>query len=269
MKKLKDILFESFNRKLTEQQDINIGGYADPGHTYSYDATNQTILKKNSAGKTVATYKKENNAWKWIEGNRQLSNNLSVVFNKAIGNVSNSTQTSSADQTTTTNTQTSPVTNILTNWDSAQDVNLPVRGNIVAVSGNNSAELESVTRSIKGIVDGFVNSLDDLAVITVQNTTDIQRAITSLYKINIRRADFKNQTKVPGNNVQYYVVRDNRELIPLFSIINILYKIDEGISLIDDLNKLVRNELSSAQREQPQYKKNIEFIKKLLPLIKI
>lgn len=275
---LKENMRRFGTKNLTEQEqsvqgtDITnkLGGYADPGHTYTY--ANSIISKINSAGKTVATYKNNGTGWIWNEGNKALSSRLSGIFDKATASASQTSTTTTTGNTDATSATTTPapVTGtprvISVPFSSASDVSLPVVGNTLAYSKRSNV----ATGAVREIVNGFVDALDDTAGITVQDTADIYNAIAKLYPVNVRKADFDfaKGRNIPTEHMGHWVLKDTREMVPLLSIINSMYLDDEGISLKDDLVNLINNKLSSAQREQPNFKKNVAAIKKVLPLIK-
>ena len=266
-----------YNLKLREQstQGMNItnglGGYADPGHTYIY--SNNIISKINSAGKTVATYDHTDNVWKWVEGNKALSSRLGGIFDTAIASNTQTTTAATTDKPTATiasTTTSAPVTStsrvISVQFSSASDVSLPVIGNTLAIVKRSNV----AAGAVREIVDGLVDALDDTAGVTIQDTADVYNAITKLSPVNVRKADFEYARKwnIPSTHVGHWVLKDDREMVPLLGIINSMYLDDEGISLKDDLFNLINNKLSSAQREHPDFKKNVAAIKKVLPLIK-
>ena len=258
-------------------------GAAQPGYNYIYDGKNK-VIKQDKTGKILATYIRESyinknslfesvltfeiknsllEGWKWVEKDKKFSQGLSDKFDKATGL---SDEKKSEDKkekivpptpTPTPKPDLGKNTIIDISWSSSDDHKLTTKNGYLVNIGNDSVD------EVTNLVDGFVDSLDALLLVpTFSDINSILNALEKIKNIKVKKSDFTNLYGEDNYFIQS-LKYSNKDENYLTEILNKAYKLDEDVSLKDDLNKLIKTYFSSQE-----YKSLIDKIKNILPSIK-
>jgi len=269
----------------TEKGDITAKlqkyGGAQAGYKYIYDGKNK-VIKKDNSGKVISTYIREtflnkkslfesvltfninkslSEAWKWVEKDKTFSQSLSNKFDKATGlsdeKKSEDKKEKIVPPTPTPKPDLGKNTIIDISWSSSDDHKLTTKTGYLVNIGNDSVD------EVTNLVDGFVDSLDALLLVpTFSDINSILNALEKIKNIKVKQSDFTNLYGEDNYFIQS-LKYSNKDENYLTEILNKAYKLDEDVSLKDDLNKLIKTYFSSQE-----YKSLIDKIKNILPSIK-